>query len=138
MAMEDSTKGISFAAGVLIVIGLVSVALVIYNIVMPMLNTGVKNTSSISQRITNSGYSQYDGTTKQGSEVISAINTQASEDLKITVKTNSNPSGKSYTTTSYNITDKDNDNYIEPTEKFDSKLVVNTNGAVTEILFTQV
>lgn len=138
MAMEDSTKGISFAAGVLIVIGLVSVALVIYNIVMPMLNTGVKNTSSISQRITNSGYSQYDGTTKQGSEVIGAINTQASEDLKITVKTNSNPSGKSYTTTSYNITDKDDDNYIEPTEKFDSKLVVNNNGAVTEIVFTQV
>lgn len=137
MAMEDSTKGISFAAGVLIVIGLVSIALVIYNIVMPMLNTGVKNTSSISQRITNSGYSQYDGTQKQGSEVISAINTQASDTLKVTVKTNSNTSGTSYTTTSYNITDKDDDDYIEPTEKFNSVLVTNKNGAITGITFTQ-
>lgn len=137
MAADDSTKGISFAAGVLITIGLVSIALVIYSIVMPMLNKGVKNTSAISQRITNSGFSQYDGTTLQGSEVIGAINTQASDDLEVVVKTNANSSGKSYTTTTYNITDKNDNDYIEPTEKFSSELDINKNGSVTGITFEQ-
>lgn len=138
MAAEDSTKGISFGAGVLITIGLVSIALVIYNIVVPMLNKGVKNTSAISQRISNSGYTQYDGTNLQGSEVIGAINTQASDDLYVLIKTNAHTAGKKYTTTTYNITDKNDIDYIEPTKKFDSVLVVNTNGSVIGIVFTQV
>ncbi|NFL43527.1 hypothetical protein FDB61_17830 [Clostridium botulinum] len=137
MAAEDSTKGISFGAGVLITIGIVSAALVIFNIVMPMLNNGAKKTSSISQRITNSSYTQYDNATLQGSEVIGAVNTQASDDFSVRVKTNSNKSGQVYTTTTYNVTDKDDEDYIEPTEKFKSTLVINDNGAVTGIIFVQ-
>ena len=137
MATQDSTEGIKAGAGILITIGLVSAALVIYNVVMPMVNTGIKQTSAISQRITNVNYSQYDDTDKQGSEVIGAINTQASDDFYVRVKTNANNSGKKYTTTTYNITDKDDNDYIEPTEKFHSELDINDNGAVVGIIFTQ-
>lgn len=137
MATQDSTEGIKAGAGILITIGLVSAALVIYNVVMPMVNTGIKQTSAISQRITNGNYSQYDGTVKQGSEVIGAINTQAADDFYVKVKTNANTSGKKYTTTTYNITDKDDNDYIEPTEKFDSALDINDNGAIVGIIFTQ-
>ncbi|MVX63752.1 hypothetical protein GKZ28_08595 [Clostridium chromiireducens] len=137
MAGKESTEGISFAAGVVICIGVVSFGLMVYNVVTPMLSKGVKNTSAISQRISDSGYVQYDNGTKQGSEVISAINTQASDDLYIRVKTNSDSSGKTYTTTTYNVTDKDDDDYIEPTAKFDSELVKNTNDTVVGIVFTQ-
>lgn len=137
MATKDSTEGISAGAAILITIGLVSAALVIYNVVMPMINTGIKQTSAISQRITNGNYSQYDGTVKQGSEVIGAINTQAADDFYVKVKTNANNSGKKYTTTTYNITDKNDVNYIEPTEKFDSVLDINDNGAAVGIIFTQ-
>ncbi len=137
MATQDSTDGIKAGAGILITIGLVSAALVIYNVVMPMVNTGIKQTSAISQRITNGNYSQYDDTDKQGSEVIGAINTQASDDFYVKVKTNADASGKKYTTTTYNITNKDDKDYVEPTEKFHSVLDINDNGAVVGIIFTQ-
>lgn len=137
MATRESVEGISTATKVIITIAFVSVALAIYNVVMPMLQKGVKDTSVISQRIINGNYSQYNGAVKQGSEVIGAINTQAADDFYVKVKTNSNASGKKYTTTTYNITDKNDVNYIEPTEKFDSVLDINDNGAIIGIIFTQ-
>lgn len=134
---KESTEGISFGAGLAICIGIVTFGLIVYNVVSPMLNTSVKKASSISQRITDSSYTQYDDADKQGSEVIGAINSQASADLYVLVKTNSNNSGKKYSTTAYNITDKNDINYVEPTAPFHATIIKNDNDTVVGITFIQ-
>ena len=137
MATEESTKGISAGAAILITIAFVSVGLVLYNIVMPMFNNGVRKAGNISQNVSNSSYVQYDGTTVQGSQVIGAINTEASQDTTVKVKTLAHTAGTDYTSSSYNITVKSNQDYIEPTAEFISVLVKNSNNTVTGITFTQ-
>ena len=134
---ENARKALFMAVSVFLALLLIGAGISYYNKAQPVMETSNNRIDTVSAQLTNSEFKLYDGTTVSGSDVISAINTKASSNITVRVKTNSNPSGKSYNSGSYNIKDITNDNYIEDTASFSASLNKTDNGTVTGITFTQ-
>lgn len=112
---------------------LISKGISFYTKTEPILNTSSSKLDTVSAQLDSIDFKSFNGTTISGSEVISAINTKASSNITVTVKTSSNPSGKAYNSASYNIKDIYDNNYIEATAQFLCELEETDNGTVTGI-----
>lgn len=134
---ENSQKALYMAVGVFFALIIITVGITYYNKAEPVMSTSNAKIDSISAQLDSIDYKNYDGKSVSGSEVISAINTKASSNITVKVKTSSNSSGKSYNSSSYNIKDISDKNYIEATAIFDSKIEKTDNGTVTGIIFEQ-
>ncbi|WP_315069304.1 hypothetical protein [uncultured Clostridium sp.] len=134
---ENARKAIFMAVSVFLCLLLIGVGITYYTKAQPLMDNSSNKMDTVSTQLTNAEFKHYDGKELPGSDVISTINTKASSNLTVKVKTNSNPSGKSYNTGNYNISDISDDNYIEETAMFDSDIVKTDNGTVTGITFTQ-
>lgn len=130
-------KVIFFAVIIFFSLLLIGVQIGFFNKTQPIIEKSDTKLDTVATQLNNSEFKKYDGTTISGSDVISLINTKASSNLTIKVKTNSNPSGKSYNSGSYNLKDIYDVNYIEEQAQFDSVLVDTSNGTVTGITVTE-
>ncbi|MDT8718230.1 hypothetical protein IAI10_16305 [Clostridium sp. 19966] len=133
-AVEEGTHG---SVGIILTLGVITFFVAIFGLSGPLRTLASSNLKSTVQSFTASTFSNYDNTEINGSEVISAINTKASSDLSVIVKTKSDTVGKKYNTGSYNISDSSDPDYIEGEATFTSVLGKTTNGTIISITFTQ-
>lgn len=134
---ENARKALYTAVGVFFALIIISIGITYYQKTQPVMENSSNKIDSITAQLDSVEYKLYDGTTVSGSDVISVVNTKASSNITVKVKTSSNSSGKSYNSGSYNIKDINDKNYIEATATFSSKLEKTDNGTVTGITFEQ-
>lgn len=132
---EATSKGISLPITALLIVLVCTFGLILYNKTKPMQKTADNNLNVINQSMTSTSFGLYDNTVVSGSSVISAINTKASSEVVIHVKTNK--SSVDYTSASYNVTDINDTDYIEETANFRATLDKNENGSTVGINFEQ-
>ncbi len=137
--MEENNQNtfIKIAIGVLLTVALITAVMLLFNKAKPTVDKASGQLDTITKQMETLEFQAYDGTTVSGSEVISSINTKASNNITITVKTNNNSAGKSYTSASYNITNVSDSNYIEPTGKFSATIDKTANETITGVTFVQ-
>ncbi len=136
MEENNQNAAIKIAIGVIMTLILVGAMITLFLKVVPSIDKANSKIDTISAQMDMIYFKSYEKTTVSGSEVISAINTKASSDITVTVTTQAG-SKAVYNSSSYNITDVNKDDYIEPTAKFDSKVERNSNNAVSGITFVQ-
>lgn len=134
---ETSNKGMYIAFGTILALVVITFAITIFNKTKPLQKTALSTQDTMIESINSSSFSSYDNQVVTGDLVITAINTKAADDLRVIVKTNSNPSGKIYTSSAYNISDISDPDYIEPTASFSAALGKTSNGTVSSITFVQ-
>lgn len=135
--MEKSTSTVIYlVVGVLLTLIVVSAGIIIFNKAQPTLKKANEKQSIINSQIDTLDYTTYDEADVSGSEVISAINTKAADNISVVVKTLDNTT-KTYTSASYKATAVTDSGYVEPTGIFKSKLNKTSNGTITGITFTQ-
>lgn len=134
---ENSRKGLYIATGVFFAILIISIGINYFLKAQPVMEKSSNKIDSVTAQLDSIEYKLFDGRPVSGSEVISAINTKASSNITVKVKTSANPSGKSYNSGSYNIKDIHHKDYIEATASFESQLEKTDNGTVTGITFEQ-
>lgn len=134
--MDNIKKGIMFGVGILITVGIIAMGLSFYGKAQNMTKTADSSLNDMTQTISNSKFTEYDGTTVSGTQAINAIRMYAADTF--TVEINTIKGSKSYNVgTAYNITDISDSNYIEPTAKFKSTLGKTDNNTVNKITLTQ-
>ncbi len=134
--MEGSTeKSMSLATTVLVGLVVLGAAIFIVMKVLPLIYNSGDKIDTITTQVENVEYSAYNNTDVSGSEVISAINTKANENITVMVVTKSG--SHSYNSASYNIKIVSDKDYIEPTAKFHAVVERTDNQTITGITFTQ-
>ena len=119
---ENARKALYMAVGVFFALIIITTGISYYNKTEPVMSTSSSKIDTISSQLDAIDYKTYNGTQVSGSEVISAINTKASSNVAIKVKTKANSSGKTYNSGSYNIKEINNHDYIESTAMFNSEI----------------
>ncbi|WP_291568940.1 hypothetical protein [Clostridium sp. UBA2485] len=134
--MDNIKKAIMFAVGILITVGIIAMGLSFYGKANNMTKSADTSLNDITQTISNSKYTEYDGTTVSGTQAINAIRLYAANNFTVSVSTKKTTTSYN-SATSYNITDISNSDYIEPTGKFKSELEKTANDTVNKIKLTQ-
>ncbi|WP_291582744.1 hypothetical protein [Clostridium sp. UBA6640] len=134
--MDNIKKAIMFAVGILITVGIIAMGLSFYGKANNMTKSADTSLNDITQTISNSKYTEYDGTTVSGTQAINAIRLYADSNFTVSVSTKKTTTSYN-SATSYNITDISKSDYIEPTGKFKSKLEKTDNDTVNKIKLTQ-
>lgn len=149
-----NTKIITVALIVFALIFVVLLAVMMGTITNKMTTANTQLTNTL-DTTTNAGLSTYQsGTTVKGNVVISAINNDIKNlssngaKMSIIVKTKADTTGTEYgykvasgaTATEpikYEVTDQDDDNYINPSAEFKCWQVSNDNGVIYRLIFDQ-
>ncbi|WP_321835681.1 hypothetical protein [Clostridium butyricum] len=134
---ENARKALYTAVGVFFALVIISIGITYYQKTQPVMENSSNKIDSITAQLDSVEYKLFDGRNVSGSDVISAVNTKASSNITVKVKTSANPSGKSYNSGSYNIKDIHHKDYIEATATFEAQLEKTDNGTVTGITFEQ-
>jgi len=134
--MSNIQKAIMFAVGILITVGVITMGISFYGKANNMTKSADSSLNDITQTISNSKFTEYDGTTVSGTQAINAIRMYASTTFTVEVETIKG-SASYNVSTGYNITDISNSNYIEPTAKFKSKLDKTDNNTINRITLIQ-
>lgn len=132
----NHNTAIKMSTDVIITLYIVGIIVTLTLILQPTLDKVIKKTHTVSEQMDTLSYKTYDNSPASGSEVLSAINTKASKDFKIFVTTKAGGTVV-YTGYSYNITDINDTNYIEPTGEFMANLTKTTNKTISGITFIQ-
>lgn len=137
--MEENNQStmMKWAVGIILTIAVITSGVFLFNKSKPSIDKAGNQLDNITVQIDSSQYVGYHGKEVSGSEVASVINTKATKDLYITVKTNSNTSGLDYNSSSYSLTNVSDVNFIEPTARFTGEVIKTTNGTVEGIIFDQ-
>ncbi|ARC83096.1 hypothetical protein U732_49 [Clostridium argentinense CDC 2741] len=130
-------KKIFLALAVLLTLIVAKYALNMHNKTQPLERSSETALNTINQSLTTNEFSSYDNQYVSGAEVISVINTKATNDLVVRVSTKATSTYTEYTSPSYNITDIKNGKYIEPTASFLAIIGRTDNGTINSITFTQ-
>lgn len=134
---ENGRKALYMAVGIFFALVILSAGIGYYLKASPVLEKSNSKMDVVTTQLDIVEFKSFDNTTISGSEVISAVNTKASNNITVMVKTKGNQVGKAYNSGSYNIkaiTDKD---YIEATAQFKAEIQKTDNGTVTGLTFTQ-
>lgn len=134
--MDNIKKAIMFAVGILITVGIIAMGLSFYGKANNMTKSADTSLNDVTQTISNSKYTEYDGTTVSGTQAINAIRLYAANNFTVTVSTKKTTTSYN-SATSYNVTDISKSDYIEPTAKFKSELDKTDNDTVNKIKLTQ-
>jgi hypothetical protein len=135
--MDDTaSKGISLPVTIVLIVIICTIGILLFNKTKPMQKQANIGLDTMNQSLSTKNFNQYDNQTVSGASVISAINTKASSQVIIHVKTNSG--SKDYSSASYNVKDVSDPNYIAENGKFKSTLNKNQNRSVVGITFVQV
>ncbi len=148
--MENSLKGLSLAAGIIITCIVISLGFYIAREASDTASLGAGQISKLNAEFSDASLTIYDGTEISGSEVVNVIR-KSEEDtvgiLVMTAKTTTyyihefDPvSGEILKTasTSYkSARDASSENYINPTGRFEGTVVRDINGTITGLVFLQ-
>ena len=152
--MDDAPgKGLSLMAGIMLTITIITVAVIIVAIVINYTKTAQDDISGMTDTLSQTKYSAYDNSTVSGSQVLNAVRQYNNQDgFGVVVKTGKGTStnyGYTFNETTGDITsttnnvnlspaqDQANTNYVNPSGRFTSKLVSDSNGVVRGIVFSQ-
>lgn len=135
--MDNIKKGIMFAVGLLLTIGVIGWGLGFYGKATNMTKVADSSLNDMTSTISQSKYTEYDNTVVSGTQTINAIRLYASSSLSITVSTKAGGSSVYTTPTAYTVVDISNVNYIEPTATFKSQVSKTANGTVNMISLIQ-
>ncbi len=140
--MDTAKKIILFAVGIILVVGFIAIGMSIFNKGRSSVNNTTSQFDSLTSQYDDVEYANLDGGTASGSEVVRLIQGLEKKDdgVTITVKTKADASsnGTTYSKTQkYEVTDKQNAGYINPSASFNAKVTKNTNGLVSNVTFTQ-
>lgn len=148
--MENSLKGLTLAAGIIITCIIVSLGFYIAREARDTASTGTGQINELQAEFTDASKNIYDGTEVSGSEVLSAIRKFGDDSIGILVITKKNSTYYHYsfdTTTgelgdsvknSYKVAqDATSDRYINPTARFSGSIIKDVNGTITGLVFSQ-
>jgi len=150
--MENSVKALIMGATVLIVLVIIGIGVMILNTSKDMANTANEQIADVSQELSQMKYDAYNGTKVSGSTVMNALRKFKNESsFGIEVATGKNTSGAWYlsqvdadgkitggaTGTWVNLSDEAQNEYVNPSGKFKSVLVLDDSNVVRAIKFTQ-
>ena len=147
--MENSLKGLILAAGTIITCLIISLGFFIAREAKASASNGAGQISKLNAEFLENDKVIYDGTQVSGSEVINAIRKFKNDCIGIKVVTKKANSDYNYIVNedgsmtkssvaeypvSLNVVDNE---YINPTARFDGKVVRDINGTITGIQFVQ-
>lgn len=148
--MDNSLKGLILAAGTIITCLVISLGFFIAKEAKASAAGGVVQISKLNAEFADSDKMIYEGAVVSGAEVISAISKFKGESICIEVTTNRTTTDYHYTydaasdscKMTSNVTydykmDQNNSLYINPTARFDGRVVRNRNGNICMIEFKQ-
>lgn len=134
--MENVTKVILLVASVLIAIAIVVIGLMFFNTASDTAKSANEDLAKFNEQFARMKFDDYDGGVVSGSQVVNAIRIY-SDDMTVAVTTGAGTSTTYNETTKYTVSDSTAASYVNPTAKFSSALVVNSNDVVTGITFSQ-
>ncbi len=148
--MENSLKGLTLAAGIIITCIIVSLGFYIAREARDTASAGTGQINELQAEFTDAAKNIYDGTEVSGSEVLSAIRKFGDESIGILVTTKKNSTYYNY---SFDIStgelgdavknsyksaqDATSDKYINPTARFTGNIIKDVNGTITGLVFAQ-
>lgn len=148
--MENSLKGLILAAGTIITCLVISLGFFIAKEAKTSAASGAEQIGRINSEFIESDKIIYDGTQVSGSEVINVIKKFSGKGIGIMVQTNKGAVNYYYTynnVTGVSIPSADidynetanflNNEYINPTGRFNGSIVRDRNGAIAAINFVQ-
>lgn len=134
--MKQLAEFFTDVSHVVIAFAIVAFMMLIFFVIKPMMASSKATATTISTTLIGQNFTPYNNAEKQGSDVITAIGTQASSTVTVEVQT-ADGTTNDYTSSSYNLTDPNSSGYIEPTENFHSTISKRANGSVNKITFVQ-
>lgn len=151
--MENSVKALIMGATVLIVLVIIGIGVMILNTSKGMAKTANDEITDIAQELTQMKFDSFDGTKVSGSTALNALRKYKDEaNFGIKVVTGKNTTGIWYghsvdadgvvseAAASGAIADAQDEsdvNYVNPSGKFDSQLIIDKSNVVRAIIFTQ-
>jgi len=148
--MENSLKGLSLAAGIIITCIIISLGFYIAREASDTASLGAGQISKLNAEFSDASLTMYDGTQVSGSEVINVIRKFAEDKIGILVVTNKSSTyyiyhfdtetGELAETADANYRtarDTSSASYINPTGRFDGTVVRDANGTITGLVFLQ-
>ncbi len=144
--IEISVKGLILAVVVIIALVLSAISLYMVTRSRSTINDGNTQYSQLMSRYSEINATLYDGLYVSGEKVMDVIKDCAGElsdgvvviTLMDTEGSETDKKGQTYKTNSgYNVTEKSNKEYINPSGTFVGSVAKNSNGMVTQITFTQ-
>ncbi len=148
--MENSLKGLTMAAGIIITCIIISLGFYVAREARDTAAVGTSQIHELQAEFTETSKTLYDGTEVSGSEVVNVIRKFENETMGIYVKTKKDStfyhyafdveSGdlKSETTADYKLSQEvTSEKYINPTARFMGIVVKDANGTITGIMFEQ-
>ena len=148
--MENSLKGLTLAAGIIITCIIISLGFYIAREARDTASAGTGQINELEAEFTDAAKTIYDGTEVSGSEVLNVIRRFSDEALGILVSTNKDRTYYNYdfneetgdigqqTSNDYKkAQDISSTKYINPTARFMGSIVRDVNGAITGLKFEQ-
>lgn len=148
--MENSLKGLSLAAGIIITCIIISLGFYIAREANDTASLGAGQISKLNAEFSDASLTMYDGTKVSGSEVINVIRKFDGEQIGVLVSTNKS---STYYLNSFDVEsgalgdvsessyqtarDTTSNTYINPTGRFAGTVVRDVNGTITGIVFIQ-
>jgi len=149
--MDNASKGLLMAAGVLITIVIITFGMVFLNASKGMVSTANEEVADFQLEMAQAKYKAFDNTTVTGAQVVSAINKYADGSFGVGVKKNSGgyiwygqtstSAGVLSGATTGSSIDKAKDEsdaaYVNPSGKFNAIIYIDSDEIVRAIRFTQ-
>lgn len=136
--MDNILKGVLLGAAVLLTIGVIAIAIILYNSGQQVVTKAEQDMVGISNSLSMSKFQNYDNTVVSGSQAIGATRLYSDQGTLNVIVTTLGGAAQTYTATNqYTLTDPSNVNYINPTGNFKATLTINSNKIVTAINFVQ-
>lgn len=163
--MNNAQRALVMAAGIFLAIALITIAVIIFGSAQDATKTAQSSFSDLQTELSQTSFAAYDGTTLSGNQVLSAIRKFAgTEEFGIRVQTGKHKQSDfegvwyNYTAnfvgsgntgivdsldpsadgTLENAMTESHIDYINPSGKFESKLIYDNNNVIRGILFSQV
>lgn len=151
--MDDTAgKGLSLTATIFLTIGLITLCVILFAIVAAGVKIAQDRMTGITENLQTTEYTTYDNGKLSGSQVLNAVRQYMNQEefgiQVITGKGGIATYGNAFNASTGEITggkntslapaqDQSNANYINPSGKFNSRVVYDSNGVVRGIVFTQ-
>lgn len=151
--MDDTAgKGLSLTATIFLTLGLIALTVIIFAVVAAGVKTGQDKMTGLTERLQTTEFTTYDNGKLSGSQVLNALRQYAGQEQfgiqVITGKGGVNIYGNEFNTSTGEITggkntslvsaqDQSNSNYINPSGRFASRVISDSNGVVRGLVFQQ-
>ncbi|MGN0351686.1 MAG: hypothetical protein ACI4ES_08535 [Roseburia sp.] len=149
--MENSLKGLTLAAGIIITCIIISLGFYVAREARDTAANGTGQINKLQAEFSDTSKTMYDGTEVSGSEVLNVIRKYSEDTFGILVHTNKQSTyyhyqfdtstgelGKSVNNSYKNAQDVTNSSYINPTGRFEGSVVKDVNGTIVGLVFNQV